>query len=75
VEAVCRKNKAEFEEMTSREKEVLCLWANGNSSFEIARILGISKNTVVTYRKNIIKKTKLKTPKGIVLFALDFDIL
>mgnify|MGYP003646948276 CR=1 len=72
---MCRKNKVEFEEMTSREKEVICLWANGNSSFEIARILGISKNTVATHRKNILKKTKLKTPKGIVLFSLGFVIL
>ena len=75
VEAVCQKNRVKFEKMTKREKQVMRLWANGNSSFEISRILGVSKNTVATHRKNIIKKTKLKSPRAIVLFALGFDIL
>lgn len=71
----CRKNKATYEELTAREREIIKLLVNGNNSEAISNQLGIAKNTVATHRKNIIKKTKLKSPKEIIFFALAFDML
>lgn len=69
------RNKAKFEHMTVREKEILTLWINGLSSEAIADVLKISKSTVGTHRKNIIRKTQLKSPKDFVLFAIAFDLI
>ena len=43
--------------LSSREKEVLELVLNGKTSLEIADTLFVSKSTVDTHRKNILKKT------------------
>lgn len=75
LEHICEKSKMKFNKMTQREKEIMVLVVNGNSSQEISKLLSISKNTVSTHRKNISKKTKLKSPKDYVLFALAFDLL
>ncbi len=75
IEIAYESHKAEFEKLTRREKEVIQLWAAGKESKEIANMLNISKNTIDTHRKNIYKKTELKSMKDIVLFALAFDIL
>ncbi len=75
VEAICQEQKGFFKRMTKREKQVLKMIIEGHNSESMAQELGISINTVRTHRKNITKKTKLKTPKDIVLFALAFDML
>lgn len=49
------------DKLTRKEKEILCLLATGKTSFEIADTLFISKNTVDTHRKNMLKKTACKT--------------
>ncbi|MBS1688490.1 MAG: PAS domain-containing protein, partial [Bacteroidetes bacterium] len=43
--------------LSKREKEVLYLLAEGKSSKEIADILYISKDTVNSHRKNLLRKT------------------
>ncbi len=45
---------------TKREKEVIRLIGNGANSIEIAETLFISKHTVTTHRKNILKKADCK---------------
>lgn len=47
----------EFNMLSEREKSVLNHVLDGKSSREIARLLYISKNTVNTHRRNILKKT------------------
>lgn len=44
-------------DLTNREVQILKLITAGNSSSQIAQKLGISKHTVDTYRRKIIKKT------------------
>lgn len=46
------------ETLTLREKEVLKLIIEGKTSMEIASALFISKHTVDSHRKNIVRKTK-----------------
>jgi len=68
------KYESSFYQLSKREKEVLHYLAIGMNSKEIGVQLNISKLTVDTHRKNIYKKTELKTLRDIVLFALIFDI-
>ena len=48
-------------QLTKREIEVLELIKNGHNSASISLLLNISKNTVITHRKNILTKTKSKS--------------
>jgi DNA-binding NarL/FixJ family response regulator len=63
--------KESSEHLTTREKEVLKLIAEGKSSKEIASLLFISVYTVNNHRANIIKKLKLKRTADLVRYAID----
>ncbi|MFW5700216.1 MAG: response regulator transcription factor [Cyclobacteriaceae bacterium] len=55
------------EQLTEREKEILQFISMGLNSQRIAKRLMISKNTVDTHRRNILKKTKLRSTFEIVM--------
>lgn len=74
IEEEYKKHEASFYKLTKREKEVLRFMALGIDSKKIANQLHISRYTVATHRKNIYKKTELKTMRDIVLFTLIFDM-
>jgi len=74
IEKEYAKHETSFYLLTKREMEILKLIALGLESKEIAQELFISKHTVDTHRKNIYRKTELKTPWDIVLFTLIFNI-
>lgn len=57
-------------ELSDREKDVLVLIAKGMMSKEIADSLNISVHTVISHRKNITRKTGIKSIAGLVAFAL-----
>lgn len=57
-------------DLTQREKEVLTLIAEGNSSKEISEHLFISVGTVETHRKSLLKKLDVKNIAGLVRIAL-----
>ena len=57
-------------ELSDREKDVLVLIAKGQMSKEIAENLNISIHTVISHRKNIIRKTGIKSIAGLVAYAL-----
>ena len=56
--------------LSDREKEVLAEVARGYLNKEIADRLNISINTVITHRKNITRKTGIKTTPGLTVYAL-----
>lgn len=56
--------------LSQREQEVLKLIAQGKINKEIADILCISINTVITHRKNISTKLGIKSAQGLSLYAL-----
>ena len=58
------------EVLSEREKEVLVLVAKGLLNKEIADKLNISVNTVITHRKNITRKTGIKTAPGLTVYAI-----
>ncbi|MBR5469846.1 MAG: response regulator transcription factor [Paludibacteraceae bacterium] len=57
-------------ELTSRETDVLTLMVKGLLNKEIADKLNISIHTVITHRKNIVRKTGIKTVAGLTVYAM-----
>ena len=52
--------------ISSREKEVLKLVAEGHSSKQIADILFISSHTAISHRKHLIEKFKVKNTAQLI---------
>ena len=63
--------KSEKIVLSNREKEILQLIANGNTSKDISETLFIAKTTVDTHRKNMIRKLNLKNGNELVKYAID----
>lgn len=63
------------EALTKREKEVMKLICDGNSSKIISEKLFISINTVETHRKKILMKLNVKNSVGIVKYAVENNML
>ncbi len=63
------------EELTSRQKEVLQLVAEGNSTRAIAEKLFISVKTVETHRAQIMKKLGINDVPGLVRYAIKRGII
>lgn len=60
--------------LTTREKEVLRLIVDGDSSREIAEKLSIAGTTVETHRRNLIGKLGVKGTKGLIRYGLENDL-
>ncbi len=58
------------EVITAREREVLRLIADGNSSQEIAERLGLSRKTVDSHRANAMRKLDLHDVTEVVKYAI-----
>lgn len=56
--------------LSSREREVLQLLAEGNSVKETAYRLGVSAKTVETHRRHIMEKLQISNDSDIVKYAL-----
>lgn len=65
-----QENDEEQEELSAREKEILVSVAMGMINKEIADKHNISINTVITHRKNITRKTGIKTVAGLTVYAI-----
>ena len=62
-------------ELTTREKDVLRLLAQEHTTKEIAAQLFISKNTVETYRKNLLEKLGAKNAVGLGIWAVKLGLV
>lgn len=58
------------EDLTTREKQVLTLVAEGKKSKDIAELLSISIRTVEHHRANIMKKTDIKNTADLIKYAI-----
>ncbi len=75
AEAVSKPETNEASEVTPREKEVLELVARGNSTKQIADLLGISVRTVESHRINMLKKMKVNNSAELIKKAIELKIL
>jgi DNA-binding NarL/FixJ family response regulator len=73
-----RKGHAESpvkEVLTTREREVVQLLAEGKSTKEVAVVLGLSVKTAETHRSNVMRKLDLHSVSELVLYAVRNNIV
>ena len=70
VQAFLSKAPMPRDPLTSREREVLQLVAEGKSTKEIAQLLAISFKTAESHRTRIMKKTDIHETAGLVRYAV-----
>src|SRR5687768_206317 len=61
--------------VTSREREIIQLVAEGRSNKEAASTLGISVKTIEAHRANIMRKLQLRTVSDLVRYAIRNEIV
>lgn len=59
-----------LERLSDRQRDVLKLLAEGNSTKEIAGIMNVSPKTVETHRATIMEKLEIRDVPGLVKFAV-----
>ena len=64
-----------YETLTSREREVLQLVAEGYSSTRVARRLSISVRTAEAHRANVMRKLRLRNHTELIRYALARGVL
>ena len=60
--------------LTSREREVLVLLAEGLANKEVARKLGISVRTAETHREHVLHKLNITTIAGLTKYAIQHGL-
>jgi len=63
------------ERLTSREREIVQLLAEGSSSKQVATTLGISTKTAETHRANIMRKLEIHSVSDLVRYAVRNQII
>ena len=64
-----------LETLSSREREILQLVAEGETSQEVAERLSISPKTVDTYRSRLMHKIGVEDVAGLVKFAIQHGVI
>ena len=65
-----RGSEDSYELLTSREREVLQLLAEGKSNKDVAAMLNLSLHTVETHRSNILQKVNLHGTPELILYSI-----
>lgn len=65
-----KKKVKDSNKISEREKAILECVAKGMTNKEIAEKLFISAHTVITHRKNIVRKLGIKTVSGLTVYAI-----
>lgn len=60
----------EIEELSQREKDILIQIVKGLSNKEIADALFLSTHTVMSHRKNIVRKLNIHSTAGLTIYAI-----
>jgi DNA-binding NarL/FixJ family response regulator len=59
-----------LERLSPRERQVMKLIVEGNTSNEVAALLGVSSKSVDTYRSRLMAKLEIDDLPGLVKFAI-----
>jgi DNA-binding NarL/FixJ family response regulator len=70
VEAYFSKSNAAADPLTPRERQVLQMVGEGNSSKDVARLLGISAKTAESHRARLMRKLDIHETAGLVRYAI-----
>ena len=63
------------ESISEREKEIIVCLVQGMSNKEIAAKLFISVNTVITHRRNIVRKLQIHSLAGLTIYAIANNLI
>lgn len=63
-------DNAPFSRLTPRERQIIQLIAEGQTSKDVARLLGLSVKTADAHRTNIMRKLDLHSVSELVLYAV-----
>ena len=63
-----------LETLSRREREILCLVADGWSSSKIAEMLHLSPKTVDSYRSRLMQKLQVSQLAGLIKFAIQHGL-
>jgi two-component system, NarL family, response regulator NreC len=64
-----------LDRLSSRERQILQLVAEGKSSKAIAGLLNLSVSSVSTYRSRLMKKIGLNDLTELIKFAVEYGII
>lgn len=64
-----------YEALTPRQREILQLIAEGQTTKEIAHTLGLSVKTVETYRSELMQKLDIHDIAGLVRYAIRMGVI
>jgi two-component system, NarL family, response regulator NreC len=70
VDACLGRTRTTGDALTSRERQVLQLVAEGKTSKEIAQVLEVGIKSAETYRARIMQKLEIHTTAGLVRYAI-----
>jgi two-component system response regulator NreC len=70
VQAYLTKSDVHYDPLTDRERHVLQLVAEGNTTKEIAGILGVAPKTAETHRVKVMDKLDIHSTAGLVRYAI-----
>lgn len=75
VEAHRRGRESAIASLTSREREILQLVAEGNTTAEIGELLSISPHTVNRHRANLMQKLDVRNQAELVRLAIERSLV
>ena len=75
IGAITQRHQTDASSLTSRERQVLGLVADGNTSLVIADRLNIALSTVEVHRRNIMRKLNLHNASELTRYVMSNDIL
>src|SRR5258708_1672390 len=75
VDAYLDKTDVPADPLTPRERQILQLIAEGNTTKEVARLLNISFKTAESHRNHVMKKLDIHEVAGLVRYAIQQGLL
>lgn len=67
--------KQKHENLTNREFQVFCFYAQGKVTGDIANDLSLSPKTITTYRSRLLSKLNLKNSYDIIKYAMKHNLI
>jgi DNA-binding NarL/FixJ family response regulator len=61
--------------LTSREKEIMRLFAEGYTGEEIGKMFGLAEKTIKNHKSHIYEKCNVRNIAGLIKFALNREIV
>jgi DNA-binding NarL/FixJ family response regulator len=71
----CSSMAERYNQLSNREREVLQLIGEGNSTKDIADMLCVSISTIKTHRANIMEKLNIDSPAKLIHFAIQLGLV